>query len=97
MAGESDEFSFNDSLILTLQKPTDTITKKLLCDALQLTASTKINLRFHFQDRSMDSLTLPANYQTPTKPRGLNGNNTANLKSFRSVVLGKDGVGKSGI
>lgn len=43
----------------------------------------------------MDSLTVPANYHTPTKPRSLGGNSTANLKSFRSVVLGKDGVGKS--
>lgn len=52
--------------------------------------STNISSAYIFQDRSMD-------YQTPTKPRALTGNNTANLKSFRSVVLGKDGVGKSGI
>lgn len=51
----------------------------------------------YIQDQSMDSLTLTANYHTPTKPRSLGGNSTANLKSFRSVVLGKDGVGKSGI
>ena len=45
----------------------------------------------------MDSLSLPANYNTQTKPRSAGGNNTTTLKSFRSVVLGKDGVGKSGI
>ena len=45
----------------------------------------------------MDTLTLPANYQTQAKSRSLGGNSTASLKSFRSVVLGKDGVGKSGI
>lgn len=45
----------------------------------------------------MDSLSLPANYHTQTKPRSVGGNTTTNLKSFRSVVLGKDGVGKSGI
>lgn len=43
----------------------------------------------------MDSLSLPANYHTQTKPRSVGGNTTTNLKSFRSVVLGKDGVGKS--
>lgn len=40
---------------------------------------------------------LPASYEIPTKPRALSVNNTANLKSIRSVVLGKDGVGKSGM
>lgn len=45
----------------------------------------------------MESLSLPANHNTQTKPRSVGGNTTTNLKSFRSVVLGKDGVGKSGI
>ena len=45
----------------------------------------------------MDSLSLPANYHIQAKPRSVGGNSTTNLKSFRSVVLGKDGVGKSGI
>ena len=45
----------------------------------------------------MDSLSIPPSFQTGTKPRAINGNNNGNLKSFRSVVLGKDGVGKSGI
>ena len=45
----------------------------------------------------MDCLTLPANYEIPTKPRTLSVNSSANMKSIRSVVLGKDGVGKSGI
>lgn len=49
------------------------------------------------QERSMDSLSLPANYHTQPKPRSVGGNTTTNLKSLRSVVLGKDGVGKSGI
>ena len=40
---------------------------------------------------------LPASHEIPTKPRTLSVNNTANLKSIRSVVLGKDGVGKSGM
>ena len=40
---------------------------------------------------------LPASYEIPTKPRTLSVNNTANLKSIRCVVLGKDGVGKSGM
>jgi len=40
-------------------------------------------------------LSLPANHSTQTKPRSVGGNTTTNLKSFRSVVLGKDGVGKS--
>lgn len=52
---------------------------------------------FAFQERSMDGLALPANYEIPTKPRTLSVTNTANLKSIRSVVLGKDGVGKSGM
>ncbi|XP_020614186.1 ras-related and estrogen-regulated growth inhibitor-like [Orbicella faveolata] len=43
----------------------------------------------------MESLSLPANHNTQTKPRSVGGNTTTNLKSFRSVVLGKDGVGKS--
>lgn len=51
----------------------------------------------YLQDRSMDSLSLPANYHIQAKPRSASGNSTTNLKSFRSVVLGKDGVGKSGI
>lgn len=51
----------------------------------------------YFQDRSMDSLSLSANYHIQAKPRSVGGNSTTNLKSFRSVVLGKDGVGKSGI
>lgn len=45
----------------------------------------------------MDSLSISPSFQTGTKPRAINGNNNGNLKSFRSVVLGKDGVGKSGI
>ena len=45
----------------------------------------------------MEGLALPANYEIPTKPRTLSVNNTANLRSIRSVVLGKDGVGKSGM
>lgn len=44
----------------------------------------------------MDCLTLPANYEIPTKPRTLSVNSSSNMKSIRSVVLGKDGVGKSG-
>ncbi|XP_068743488.1 ras-related and estrogen-regulated growth inhibitor-like isoform X1 [Montipora capricornis] len=47
------------------------------------------------EERSMDCLTLPANYEIPTKPRTLSVNSSANMKSIRSVVLGKDGVGKS--
>lgn len=46
-------------------------------------------------DRTMDSLTIPSNFQSTTKPRATTGNNNENLKSIRSVVLGKDGVGKS--
>ena len=52
---------------------------------------------FFLQDRTMDSLTIPPNFQSTTKPRATTGNNNGNLKSIRSVVLGKDGVGKSGI
>ena len=52
---------------------------------------------FFLQDRTMDSLTIPSNFQSTTKPRATTGNNNGNLKSIRSVVLGKDGVGKSGI
>lgn len=44
----------------------------------------------------MDCLTLPANYEIATKPRTLSVNSNPNMKSIRSVVLGKDGVGKSG-
>ena len=44
----------------------------------------------------MDCLTLPANYEIATKPRTLSVNGNSNMKSIRSVVLGKDGVGKSG-
>lgn len=44
----------------------------------------------------MDCLTLPANYEIATKPRTLSVNSNSNMKSIRSVVLGKDGVGKSG-
>lgn len=45
----------------------------------------------------MDGLALTANYDIPAKPRTLSVSTTANLKSIRSVVLGKDGVGKSGM
>lgn len=45
----------------------------------------------------MDSLTIPPNFQSTTKPNATTGNNNGNLKGIRSVVLGKDGVGKSGI
>lgn len=42
-------------------------------------------------ERPLDS----AHYEIPTKPRTLSVNSSTNLKNIRSVVLGKDGVGKS--
>ncbi|CAH3029140.1 unnamed protein product, partial [Porites evermanni] len=46
---------------------------------------------FKKMERSLES----AHYEIPTKPRTLSVNSSTNLKNIRSVVLGKDGVGKS--